>query len=45
MDALPLEVLMDDLLLLLDGLALPVDLLEDDSHEVHLALGEGSHLV
>ena len=38
MDALPLQVLVDDFLFLLDGLAFPVNFLEYDSHEIHLAL-------
>ena len=41
---LPLEIVVDDLLLLLDGFAPPMRLLKQHLHEVHLTLGHRLHL-
>ena len=41
---LPFEIVVDDLLLLLDGLAPPMRLLKEHLHEVNLTLGHGLHL-
>jgi hypothetical protein len=41
--AFSLKIFIDDFFLLFNGFWLTVDLLKDDSHEVHLASGKGLH--